>query len=110
MSAFPAALMSSAGTSVPIIISLDTPPYTGHDPAYLLGLICTVSAGANLTYSVQITGDQQPKATGNWNNHDIVVSQGASINSFINYPVTGVRLNVTAYTSGSVNLSVTRWP
>jgi hypothetical protein len=76
----------------------------------VLGLVCTVSSGASLTYSVQITGDATPSPTGNWNNHDVLVGQTASAFSNVAYPVTGIRMNVTAYSSGSVTLAVTKWP
>jgi hypothetical protein len=110
MSSFPAITISSQTASAPVIIDMSSPPYLTPSSNYLLGLICTVSAGASLTYSVQVTADQKPTAGGNWNNHDILVSQTGSANSNIAYPVTGIRLNVTSYSSGSVNLGIARWP
>jgi hypothetical protein len=84
--------------------------YFSPPPSWSLGLICTVSPGASLTYAVQVTADQVPSANGNWNNHDVVVGQTASVNSNIAYPVTGVRLNVTNYISGSIVLGIATWP
>ena len=110
MSAFPSILMTANGNSVPLIIDMTAVPYFGSTPGYALGLICTVSPGASLIYAVQVTGDQKPVANGNWNNHDVVVAQTGSVNSNIAYPITGLRLNVTSYVSGSVNLGVVRWP
>lgn len=110
MSAFPAVTVQSVTASAPILIDLSAPPFLGQPPSYVLGLICTVSGGASLTYSVQVTGDQVPSSGGNWNNHEIITGQTASINSNIAYPVTAVRLNVTAYSSGRVTLAVVKWP
>ena len=39
-----------------------------------------------------------------------LAAQTASATSNISYPVTGIRLNVTSYSSGSVNLGVVQWP
>lgn len=61
-------------------------------------------------YSVQVTADQKPTPNGNWNNHDTLVAQTASANGNIAYPVTGVRLVVSGYSSGSVNLGMASWP
>lgn len=110
MGAFPGVTISSQTFSSPILIDMSAPPYLGATPSYLLGLVCTVSSGASLTYTVQVTADQVPTSSGNWNSHDVLVAQTASANSNISYPVTAVRLNVTAYSSGSVNLGVARWP
>ena len=110
MSAFPGVRVSSQSVSPPIIIDMSVPPYFIPSANYSLGLICTVSAGASLTYSVQVTADQFPSSDGNWNNHDVLVNQVSSANSNIATPVTGVRLNVTTYASGSVNLGIAKWP
>jgi hypothetical protein len=110
MSAFPGVKATAAGASAPITVVIPENVMWQAAPAYSLGLVCTVSAGASLTYSVQVTADPIPSVGGNWNNHDIVVNQTASISSNIAYPVTGVRLNVSSYTNGSVNLGVAYWP
>ena len=110
MSAYPGVTLTSVSSSAPIVIKPNDNVFWHAAPAYALGLICTVSSGASLTYSVQVTADQVPSAAGNWNNHDILVGQTASANSNVAYPVTGVRLTVTAYSSGTVNLGVARWP
>ena len=111
MSAYPGVSLSAAGASPPIYI---TPgPSSYFLPISSLGLICTVSPGASLVYSVQVSADpitgSNPNLT-NWNNHDVLTNQAGSANSNIVYPVTAVRLNVTSYTSGSVNLGVAQWP
>ncbi len=76
-----------------------------------VGLLLTFSQGASLTCTVQITGDNLQRTgytpnTGNWNSHDNLVNITSSANGNLEYPVTGIRLNVTAWVSGSVTLSV----
>jgi hypothetical protein len=76
-----------------------------------VGLIVTVAAGSSLTYSLEITGDKlraegYNPASGNWNKHDTINNQSESKNGTLIFPVTGVRLNVSTWTSGSVTLSV----
>lgn len=76
-----------------------------------IGLIVTVSPGASLTYSLEITGDKlradgYNPSSGNWNKHDTIVDQSVSKNGTLIFPVTGIRLNVSQWTSGSVTLSV----
>ncbi len=63
-----------------------------------------------MNYSVEVTGDQLPSVTGNWNRHDTMVALSTSANGNIQFPVTGVRVNISAYGSGSVNLAVVQWP
>lgn len=110
MAGFPGILMSAAGNSTPLLIDMLAQPYFQAAPAFVLGLVATVSSGGNLTYTVQVTADPIPSDSGYWNDHDVLVSQTASANSNIAFPVTGVRLKVTSYTSGSVNLGVAKWP
>lgn len=76
-----------------------------------VGLIVTLSSGANLTASVQVTGDnvQTPTyvaASGNWNDHDTLKALTASANGNLAFPVTAVRLNITPWTSGTATLSI----
>lgn len=70
-----------------------------------------LSAGASLTYKVQYTFDDVfaatfNPATANWNDHATLVSKTASADGNFAFPVTGVRLNVTPYTSGTATLTV----
>jgi hypothetical protein len=106
MSVYNGIQLSSATVSAPLNILIPGPAPIG----YALGLICTVTPGATLNYSVQVTADPTPSANGFWNNHDILASLTASANSNIAYPVTGVRLNIGSYSSGTVNLGVASWP
>ncbi len=76
-----------------------------------VGLIVTLSSGANLTVAVQVTGDDVQKSTyvastGNWNDHDTLKALTANANGNLSFPVTAVRLNVTPWVSGTVTLSV----
>ena len=73
-----------------------------------VSLLLTFSSGANATASVQVTGDQQPNTAGGgiWNNHDTLINETASANGNLQFPVTAVRLNVTAYVSGTITLTV----
>ncbi len=71
---------------------------------YGVGLIATVTGSA--TYDVEVTGDRPSRsAFANWNKHDLMKSLSASQNGNLAYPVTAVRLYITA-TTGSVTLSV----
>ena len=110
MSAYPGILMSGNGTSAPLDVSPPPNMQWQAPPAYSLGLILTYSSGASLTATVQVTADPIPGNGGYWNNHDVIASVTGSTNSNIAYPVTAVRLVITNYTQGSVNLGVAQWP
>jgi len=102
--------MSSLGFSAFHHARLEENPMWQAAPQYALGIICTVSPGANLTYSVQVTADQQPSDNGYWNDHESFSSLYQSQNGNVGYPITAYRLSVTQYTNGSVHLGVARWP
>lgn len=110
---FPTKVMSGVGASG-IIRPYDTNAVLVGQltalPIQNLGLFCTVSPGASLTYSVQVSGDIAPSATGNWNNHDTLLGLSASANGNILYGTSGIRLVVSALVSGSVSLGVVQWP
>ncbi len=110
MSAYPAITMHSSGTSIPTNVCPDANVLWQAPPAYALGLIVTLSSDANLTYTVQVTADQQPECTGFWNNHDVLAGKTVSANSNVAYPITGIRLVVTNYVAGWVNLGIAKWP
>lgn len=80
-----------------------------------VGLLADVSAGGSLTYSVEYTFDDVQAnsynpATGVWNAVSGMGAQTADATGSLAFPVTGVRLNVTAWTSGSVTLTVLQNP
>lgn len=112
MAAYTGVLVAGQLKSAPLVINLMTSYSAGFSPPpqWALGVICTVSAGASLTYTIEVTGDQVPSATGNWNSHDTLTAQTASANGNVAFPITGIRVNVTSYVSGSVNMGVVQWP
>lgn len=75
-----------------------------------IGLVATVSSGASLTYSVEVTNDPSPSVNGNWNLHDTMQSLTSSANANIDYPVSAWRLSIDSYTSGTVTLGTAQWP
>jgi hypothetical protein len=84
------------------------------------GVTVTFSSGASATASVQVTGDDvcvgqgypcpygvlQSGSAVHWNNHDTMSNLASSANGNIGFPVTGVRLNLSACNGGTVTLSV----
>jgi hypothetical protein len=74
-----------------------------------VGIILTING--SLTCTLQFTGDNIQKdgytpGSGNWNNHETLANLTASTSALMLLPVVAVRLNVTAFTNGSVTLSV----
>lgn len=108
MRAYSALIMNGPGASDFRVISLA--PISHGQMSGLIGLVATVSPGASLNYSVQITCDENVSANGNWNNHDVLTNLASSANSNIAYPITAYRLFVNSYSSGSVNLGAAQWP
>jgi hypothetical protein len=112
MSGLPGIKLSANGTSAPTFINPINQmnnyfPYF-PSPSWSLGLVLTISG--SLTATVQVTCDPQPTAGGNWNSHDILVSQTSSSNSNVAFPVTAVRLVVSGYSNGFANLGIGMWP
>lgn len=112
MAGLPGIRMTNTGNSSIITLNLlnGYSPYLSPTPAWALGIICTVSSGGSLNYTIQITADPIPSSSGNWNNHDTLTSQTASANGNVAFPITGIRAVVNTYVSGSVNLGVCQWP
>ncbi len=86
-------------------------PLDQYISPFNLGLGASLSVGADLTYTVQHTFDDVwaanfNPATANWFSHATMVNKTTSFDGNYAYPVTAIRLNVTAYTSGSVTLTV----
>jgi hypothetical protein len=86
-------------------------PLDQYISPFNLGLGASLSVGADLTYTVQHTFDDVWSAsfspsTANWFSHATMVNKTTSFDGNYAYPVTAIRLNVTAYTSGSVTLTV----
>lgn len=99
----------ATGTSAVVALNVLNPrPFN-------VGLLADVAAGATLTYSVEYTFDDVQAsgynpATGVWNSVTGMGAQTADTTGSLSFPVTGVRLNVTAWTAGSVTLTVLQNP
>jgi|SRR5882672_1491259 len=104
--------LTSNGISSIILVSpiLGFSQSMGLSPAWGLGIAVTVSNGASLSYTVELTTDPSPNADGYWNSHDSLVNQTTSQNGNIGFPITGLRLVVTGYISGSAHLGCCTWP
>lgn len=92
--------VSSATSSNPVVVDY-------RAQVFNIGIGCVLSAGADLTYTVQHTYDDlyaagYNPATGNWFNHSVLVNRTTNAESDYISPITAVRLTVTAWTSGSV--------
>ena len=97
----------------PILINVSPAIAVGQinpQPITSLGLLCKVSAGASLTYSAQISCDNPNSAIVNWVDHDVLSGLTASQFASIIYPVSAVRLIVSVWASGTVNLGIVQWP
>ena len=73
-----------------------------------VGLLLNFTSGASATASVEITGDVPVNITGggNWIAESNLGSKTASAYDLPTIPITGVRLNVTPYVSGTLTLTV----
>jgi len=91
--------VSSATTSAPL-------PLDFRASSFQVGFGCVVTG--TLTYKVQHTFDdvQNPLVTPTWFDHPDVTSKTANADGNYAFPILAMRLNVTAYTSGSVTMSV----
>lgn len=93
--------------NTPIILNVS--PRTGV--TFNVGFAVDLSAGANLTYKVQHTFDDVfaanfDPATATWYDHPTIVSKTADDNGNYQSPVAAVRVNITAWTSGSLVFTV----
>jgi hypothetical protein len=87
-----------------IPLSLNADPFN-------VGIGCDVSAGGSLTYTVQHTFDDvfSPTFTAagaTWYSNSTLVAQTTDKDGNYAFPVTGIRITVTAWTSGSVTMTV----
>lgn len=92
--------VSSQATSAPI-------PINWRANNFAVGIGCVVPSGT-LTYKVQHTFDDiyDSSVTPTWFDHASITGKTASSDGNYAFPVRAVRLNVTAYTSGSVVMTV----
>jgi hypothetical protein len=105
------AVLSSVTTSTPFQIF----PPAGQGlfgPGYMLPFIgVNLSSGAVLTYNVEVTGDDVANvgyvaANGNWFGFTNLTGLSASAVGTLGAAVRAVRLNVTAYTSGTATIQM----
>lgn len=92
--------LSAAGAG-PVYI---TNPY---ETPFSVGIGVVVAGGSTLTYSVQHTFDDPfaagfNPATATWFTHATLTGQTASADGNYAFPVRAIRVNITAYTAGSV--------
>lgn len=96
--------VGAVGVSAPI-------PLDHYRDPFNVGLGAVLSDSATLTYDVQHTFDDVfaanfNPATATWFDHPTLADKTASSDGNYAYPVTAVRLNVSAWTDGSVTLTV----
>lgn len=94
----------SQTASQPIPLDVNQSPFS-------VGVGVALSAGATLTYSVEHTFDDVWAAgfnpsTAVWFSNSGLAAKTTSLDGNYAFPVTAVRLNVTAYTSGNATMTV----
>lgn len=95
--------LSSVAASAPLRITSDMLS-TSFLP---FGVLCLVSGGGSLTYSVEVTGDDlgavgYSAATGNWFPMDTMSGLTASANATLGACITGIRARISVYASGTL--------
>lgn len=92
---------NAAGAQAPIPLD-----YRSID--FQVGFDCIVSGGGVLTYSVQHTLDDiyNPAVTPTWLNHATVNGLSATADGNYAFPIRAIRVNITAYTSGTLTFNV----
>lgn len=96
---------SVIGVSDPVVTDIYTSPFS-------VSIAVVLSAAASMTYTVQYTYDDvfsttfNPSTAAWFTVSGFSPSKTASADGQITFPVMAVRLNITAYTSGSATLTV----
>lgn len=77
-------------------------------------VICILSDGSDLTYTVEVTGDntqdhQYSADSGNWAAMDQMADLTVSANATLTACITGLRVRVSNYTSGTLTVQFV-WP
>ena len=101
--------LSATGTTTPVPVISVTNTKGAAAPYLQPAILVELSSGASLTYSVEVTGDDvlasnYIPATGNWVPFTNMNGLTSSATATLGAAVTGVRLHVTAYTSGTATL------
>ena len=86
-------------------------PLNNYTAPFNVGIGCDISAGGSLTYTVEHTFDDVFAATFNsatatWFPNAGLTAQTTDANGNYSAPVAAVRLNVSAWTSGTVTMTV----
>lgn len=89
---------SAAGESTPIRVDFPRPGYFGIG----FGIVITGTG----TYKVQHTFDDPESASAVWFNHVTATGKTANYDDNYQFPIRGLRLNCTAWTSGNGKLKV----
>ena len=78
------------------------------DNSFGVGIGCVVAGGSTLTYKVEHTFDDifDSSVTPTAFDHATIVGKTANSDGNYAYPVRAVRLNITAFTSGSVTMTL----
>jgi len=73
-----------------------------------IGIGCVISGGASLTYKIQYTYDDifDSTVTPTWFDHAVITGQTGNKDGSLSVPVSAVRVTTTAYTSGSVTVTL----
>lgn len=105
------ASLSATGstTCVPVISVINIKTATA--PWLQPGILVSLSSGAVLTYSVEVTGDDVLRsgynaATGTWSPFTNMAALTTSASGTLGAAVTCIRLTVSAYTSGTATIQV----
>lgn len=96
--------LSSATSTTPVPLDIHINPFQ-------ITLVAALAAGSSLTYTVEYTVDDVfdnafNPATANWFSVTGMSAQTISSTGNIVTPVSAVRLRVSAFTSGSVTLTI----
>lgn len=106
------ASISAAGPTAPYTIQGTSTRNSGHLPP---GIVATLSDGAVMTYSIEVSADPvpfsangpaTPLASANWAPLPNMAGLQASAAGTIPFMVSGIRARVTSYTSGTLSLSI----
>ena len=85
-------------------------PLNNYSTPFNVGIGCDISAGGSLTYAVEHTFDDVFASTFNPSTATWFATAGLSgttdLNGNLAFPVTAVRINVSAWTSGTVTMTV----
>jgi hypothetical protein len=98
--------ITSQAISPPLLLQLPANAIPASPTAVLPGILVNLSAGAVMTYNVEVTSIPNPvNAAGEtWNVADDGSALTANVNLSLTGQVTAIRLNVTAFTSGTATI------